>query len=47
MATIVGDALVWMLGNPDLLRLLAGMALGVGLIDSIFAIRDWMGGERP
>lgn len=40
MATVIGGALVWLLGNFDLIVLLASFTLGIGVIDTIFSIRS-------
>ncbi|GBK66265.1 hypothetical protein PbDSM24746_62690 [Paenibacillus macerans] len=40
MSSLIGGALIWLLGNFDLITLLASFTLGIGVIDTIFSIRS-------
>lgn len=38
MATVIGSALLWMLGNFDLDVLLISFTLGIGFISALFEV---------
>ncbi|MDN4081316.1 hypothetical protein QYF52_25660 [Paenibacillus polymyxa] len=38
MQTIIGAALLWLLGNTDLIKLLASFVLAIGAIHTAFSL---------
>lgn len=42
--TIIGEALMWLFRNRDFLVILASFTVGVGVIHTLFAIRDYYEG---
>lgn len=46
LATLIGESLLWLLGNEDALKLLGSFTLGLGLIYTILASWKYIEGGR-
>lgn len=45
MSSIIATAFIWLLGDPDLLKLLCCFTLSIGVIHTIFKIWHTVEGE--